>query len=153
MRHAFIVDIAASARAVRDLSAGGVFVADAEVALEDVCNVILRAGTTELRVVARVVLVTDEGAGLEIDGLTNETRQRIAELVEIAQHLDLERRKTLTGLLATEAGRRRPLGSLPPENRRVGGHRLATGSIAPPSQSTVEAGERELSKPGDDDDD
>jgi hypothetical protein len=133
MRHAFIVDIAESSRAVRDLSAGGVFVADAHVELQDVCNVILRAGAAELCVEARVVLVTEEGAGLQIDGFTSDMRERIASLVEIARLLDLERRKTLTGSLASFAGRR-PHGSIPPATRPAGSHRLASGSIAPPSR-------------------
>ena len=132
MRHAFVLDIAADLRAVRDLSAGGVFVANAEVQLEDECSLILRAGTVELRVVARVVLVTEEGAGLEIVELTSETRQRIAELVE---HLDLVPAKTLTGELASRGVRRKPDASFPPRTRRnSGSHRLASGSIAPPSQ-------------------
>lgn len=133
MRHAFIVDIAEDSRAIRDLSAGGVFVTNAEAELDDECNLILRAGATELRVVARVVLVTQEGAGLEIVAMTNETRQRIAELVEIARHLDLVPAKTLTAELASRGLRRKPDASLPPGTQRSGG-RMASGSIAPPSQ-------------------
>src|SRR6476646_7683735 len=90
MKHAFVVDITADPRCMRDLEVGGVYIAGAAVAFDDLCHLVLRAGTEELSVQARAVLVTDDGVGLQIEELTGEVRARIAALVEIAKYVDLE---------------------------------------------------------------
>lgn len=128
MRRAFIVDLTTADRFAKDLEVGGIYIPGATVDLDDECQVVLRAGTEEIRVSARVVLVDDEGAGFEIEGLTPELRKQIISLVEISKYVvDLQRTKTLTGALAeTDAARRRPIGSIPPVTRRA-----AQGSISP----------------------
>ena len=121
MKHAFVVDIAADPRCMRDLEVGGVYIAGATVKFDDVCHLVLRAGNEELTVAARAVLVTEDGVGLQIEALTTETRARIAALVEIAKYVDLERKQTLDKI------RRAPASSIAPNPRA----RVANGSISP----------------------
>jgi hypothetical protein len=124
VRRAFILDLTAEERVASDLSVGGVFVPNATVDLDDECRIILRAGDEDVTVDARVVQITETGAGFQIEGMTDKLRERISALVELAKHvnLDLERKKT-------EAIRRAPVGSIPPVSRRGG--RIAEGSISP----------------------
>ena len=139
MRRAFIVDLTRADRFARDLEVGGIYIAGATVELDDECHVVLRAGTSEISVRARVVLIDDEGAGFEIEGLTPELRKQIFALVEVSKYVvDLERKKTLTRALAdTDATRRRAAGSIAPGTRITPGARLsdgrraAQGSISP----------------------
>src|SRR5437867_1130241 len=103
MRHVFIVDLAADRRAADDLSAGGVFIPEASVGFDDECHIVLRAGAEDLTVVARPVLVTEAGAGFQIEGMVGELRERIAALVAVAKHADVARKTTLTRSLADTA--------------------------------------------------
>jgi hypothetical protein len=129
---AFVVDISGVARAAQDLSAGGVYVPEASVALDQECRILLRAGDAEVMVRARAVLVTEEGAGFQIEEITTELRERIAALVELAKDGGLGRRKTLTRALADgEAMRRSPAGSIPPTTHPARARRIAQGSLSP----------------------
>src|SRR5215204_2469242 len=106
MRHAFVLDLVAHEHAANDLSVGGVFIPNATVGFDDECHIVLRAGFEDVTVVARAVQITDAGTGFQIEGMTRELRQRIAALLALAKHanLDLQRKKTLTRSLAsTEA--------------------------------------------------
>jgi hypothetical protein len=127
VRRAFIVDLSSEAGAAADLSVGGVFIPNASVDFDDECQIVLRAGAEDVTVIARVVHITEAGAGFQIESMTGELRERIAALVELAKHvdLDLERKQTLTRALA-ETTERRAAGSMPPINRR-----MAEGSISP----------------------
>ena len=128
MRRAFIVDLSVEAGAAADLSVGGVFIPNASVDFDDECQIVLRAGSEDITVEARAVQITEAGVGFQIE-MTSELRARIAALIELAKHvnLDLERKKTLTRSLAdTESTVRRAAGSVPPINRR-----MAEGSISP----------------------
>lgn len=133
MRRAFIVDLTSGERFAKDLEVGGIYIAGATADLDDECRVVLRAGTEEIRVTARVVLVDDEGAGFEITDITPELRKQIVSLVDISKYLfDLERKKTITRALAeTDETRRRAAGSIAPDTRRADGRRVAQGSISP----------------------
>jgi hypothetical protein len=131
MRRAFVIDLDVDKRAGDDLSAEGVFIPDADVEFDDECHILLRAGHEDITVIARAVQVTDEGAGFQIVGMTPELRERIASLVALAKHVDLDRKKTLNRWLAgTESSRRAAAGSIPPDTRR-GAARVAQGSISP----------------------
>jgi hypothetical protein len=124
MRRAFIVDLTTADRFEKDLEVGGIYIPGATVDLDDECHVVLRAGTDEITVTARVVLVDDDGAGFEIEGLTPELRSRIVSLVES--------KKTVTRTLAeADATRRHPAGSIAPATRRPDVRRAAQGSISP----------------------
>jgi hypothetical protein len=133
MRSAFLVDLTSGDRFAKDLEVGGIYIPGATGELHDECHVVLRAGTDEISVTARVVLVDEEGAGFEIEGLTRELRKQISGLVEISKHaVDLERKKTITRTLAeTDPTRRRALGSIAPATQRGDGRRVAQGSISP----------------------
>jgi hypothetical protein len=134
VRRAFIVDLAVEERAATDLAVGGVYIPNATVEFDDECHIVLRAGAEDVTVVARAVQITELGAGFQIEGMTRELRERIAALVELAKHvnLDLERKKTLThSLAAAEATRRVAAGSISPINRRGVERRMAGGSISP----------------------
>jgi hypothetical protein len=131
MRHAFVLDLVVDERAASDLSVGGVFIPNATVEFDDECHIVLRAGTEDVTVVARAVQITEAGAGFHIEGMTRDLRERIAALLTLAKHvnLDLQRKKTLTRALAsTEATRRSAAGSIAPTRR---GARIADGSISP----------------------
>jgi hypothetical protein len=131
MRRAFILDLVVEGRAADDLSAGGVFVPNAFVEFDDECQIVLRAGGEEVTVDARAVQILDEGAGFQIESMTPELRNRISALVTLAKHhVDLDRKKTLTRVLADEATRRVATGSIPPTPRRSAA-RVAEGSISP----------------------
>ena len=118
---------------MRDLEVGGVYIAGAAVEFDDQCHLVLRAGTEELSVQARAVLVTDDGVGLQIEELTGEVRARIAALLEIAKYVDLERKQTLDKL------RRSPASSIAPTPRA----RVANGSISPiTAYAPTQEGER-----------
>jgi hypothetical protein len=66
---------------------GGVFAPGAGGKLDEECNVVLRAGQEELHVVARIVMVNEDGVGLEITNRTPEVREQIAMFARIAEHL------------------------------------------------------------------
>jgi hypothetical protein len=130
VRRAFVLDLVADERAANDLSVGGVFIPTATVDFDDECHIVLRAGSHDVKVIARAVHITEAGAGFQIEGMTRELRERIAALITVAKHmnLDLQRKKTLT-LAATDASRRTAAGSIAPSTRR--GARIAMGSISP----------------------
>jgi hypothetical protein len=132
MRHAFVLDLVVDERAATDLPVGGVFIPNATVDFDDECHIVLRAGTVDVTVIARAVQITEEGAGFQIEGMTPELRERIAALLTLAEHvnLDLERKKTVTrSLAAIDAARRTAAGSVAPTTRRSA--RIAEGSISP----------------------
>jgi hypothetical protein len=109
-----------------------VFIPNADVDFDDECHILLRAGHEDITVIARAVQVTEEGVGFQIVGMTRELRDRIAALVTLAKHVDLDRKKTLTRWLAgTEPSRRAAAGSVPPLTARRGAARVADGSISP----------------------
>ena len=132
MRRLFLVDLTSADRFAKDLEVGGIYIPDATVNLDDECHVVLRAGTQEIRVTARAVLVNDEGAGFEIEALTPELRKQILALVDISKYLiSIERKQTLTRVLAeSDPGRRRAAGSIAPGTRAGEGRRVAQGSIS-----------------------
>lgn len=127
---AFIVDLAIEERAATDLSAGGVFIPNATVDLDDQCHIVLRAGLEDVTVVARAVQITETGAGFQIEGMTGALRARLVALVELAKHVDLEREKTRS-LASIGPVRRAAQGSISPSNRRGSERRTADGSISP----------------------
>jgi hypothetical protein len=132
MRHAFVLDLVAEEHAANDLSVGGVFIPNATVDFDDECHILLRAGSEDVTVVARAVQITEAGTGFQIEGMTRELRERIAGLLAVAKHvnLDLQRKKTLTrSLAANDATRRTAAGSIAPSSRRSA--RIAEGSISP----------------------
>jgi hypothetical protein len=136
VRRAFIVDLAVEDRAAADLSVGGVFVPNATVNFDDECQIVLRAGTEDVTVAARAVQISEAGAGFQIEDMTPALRERIASLLTLAKHVnvDLERKKTLTRTRAhapTEELRRAANGSIAPSNRRNADRRMAEGSISP----------------------
>ena len=88
MRRTIILDLAADAKLGKDLViTGGVFAAgETLVKHDELCNVVLRAGQEELHLVARAVMVSDRGAGLEIVGRTSDLRNQIEAFVRIASY-------------------------------------------------------------------
>jgi hypothetical protein len=164
VRHAFILDLGIEERAANDLSVGGVFIPNASVDFDDECHIVLRAGAQEVSVVARAVQVTEDGVGFQIEGMTRELRERIATLIALAKHgnIDLPRKATLTGPTAGGDALRRPaIGSIPPSNRRPD-RRVAQGSLSPlvafaPTQSDEALADKarsaQLAADNDDDDD
>ena len=70
----------------RDLSAGGVFVPNTALALQDECDVVVRAGEQELRLAARVVYVDPaKGSGLELLGFGPAIKEQLAALAPAPQ--------------------------------------------------------------------
>jgi hypothetical protein len=132
MRHAFVLDLVVDEHAANDLPVGGVFIPNATVDFNDECHIVLRAGFEDVTVVARAVQITEAGVGFQIEGMTRELRDRIAALLAVAKHvnLDLQRKKTLMrSLAATEPTRRTAAGSIAPSSRASA--RIAQGSISP----------------------
>jgi hypothetical protein len=92
MRKTIVLDLTADGRMGKDLVAtGGVFAGGATVQLDDECNLVLQAGQEELRLVARVVLVNEAGAGLEVLGRSAELRDQIEAFVRIAAYIAVMR--------------------------------------------------------------
>ena len=92
MRRTIVLELTGDANLGKDLVAtGGVFAAGASIRLDEECNLVLRAGSEELRLVARAVLVNDRGAGLEIVGRTSQVRDQIEAFVRIASYLSVMR--------------------------------------------------------------
>jgi hypothetical protein len=88
MRRTIGVDLAADARLSQEVVlAGGVFAAGASGALDEECNLVLNAGQEELRLVARIVMIQDDGVGLEIMERTPELREHIAAFARIAHYI------------------------------------------------------------------
>jgi hypothetical protein len=94
-RPTVVLDLFADHDLARDLVAGGVFVPECTVGINEDCFLVVRVGDDELRVDARVVFVDPgKGAGLQILGHGPELREKIAAL---AQHVGIEPPKTATG--------------------------------------------------------
>jgi hypothetical protein len=75
-----VLDLAADDHQLaRDLAAGGVFVPDCAAALLEDVELVVRAGESELVVVARVVFVNESGAGLEL-ACSAEQKQQLIDL-------------------------------------------------------------------------
>jgi hypothetical protein len=130
MRHAFVLDLVADERAASDLSVGGVFIPNATVDFDDECHIVLRAGSEDVKVIARAVQITEAGIGFQIEGMTRELRERIAALLALAKHVSLDLHNTVTrSLAATDANRRTAAGSIAPRSTRSA--RIAQGSISP----------------------
>lgn len=76
-----VLDLADDHQLARDLAAGGVFVPDCAAALLEDVELVVRAGETELVLVARVVFVNESGAGLELV-CSAEQKQQLIDLSE-----------------------------------------------------------------------
>lgn len=114
MLRTIVVDLAADERLAKDLVAtGGVFASGAKLKLDDTCNLILRAGQEELQVVARTVLVTDAGSGLEVVGRTSELREQIAAFARIASYLASTKDPRVA---AARASRQDTIPAMPPKH-------------------------------------
>jgi hypothetical protein len=82
------LEVVPGSRAVRDLAAGGAFVQGCVLPLDQECMLVVVAGARELALVARVVLVSAGGAGLELVGFDATLRGRIAEHLAAMTTLD-----------------------------------------------------------------
>jgi len=92
MRRTITLDLAVDAKSGNELAArGGVFAAGAPLRLDEECNLVLRAGQEELRLVARAVMVNDHGSGLEVVGLTSALRDQIAAFARVASYIAVMR--------------------------------------------------------------
>src|SRR5438105_1643370 len=127
MRRTIVLDLTGEARLGKDLVAtGGVFVADAAIRLDEECNLVLRAGSEELRLVARAVLVNERGAGLEIVGRTSQVRDQIEAFARIATYLVVMREdKTTPG----RASRQDTIPTMPPKPEPTAAPPRAKGEI------------------------
>jgi len=74
------LDLAGDHQLARDLAAGGVFVPGCVAQIFDEVELIMRSGTTEITVAARIVFVNASGAGLELLAVSAEQKQKLAEL-------------------------------------------------------------------------
>jgi hypothetical protein len=74
-----VLDLADDHQLARDLAAGGVFVPDCAAALLEDVELVVRAGESELVLVARVVFVNESGAGLEL-ACSAEQKQQLIDL-------------------------------------------------------------------------
>jgi hypothetical protein len=77
-----VLDLADDHQLARDLAAGGVFVPDCAAALLEDVELVVRAGETELVLVARVVFVNESGAGLEL-ACSADQKQQLVELAKL----------------------------------------------------------------------
>ncbi len=87
-----ILDLAGDHQLARDLAAGGVFVPGCAAQIFEEVELIVRSGTTEVMVAARIVFVNASGAGLELLAVSAEHKQQLAELAagEVAPEPDPE---------------------------------------------------------------
>ena len=76
-----VLDLADDHQLARDLAAGGVFVPECQATLLEDCELVVRAGDTELVVQARVVFVNASGAGFELT-CSAEQKQQLAALAK-----------------------------------------------------------------------
>ena len=83
-RPTVVVELGGDARLAGDLMAGGVFVAGCAIALNEDCDLVVRAGAEELVVVGRVVWVDHGGAGLQLLDFDAALKDRIAALAASA---------------------------------------------------------------------
>lgn len=82
-RPTVVVELADYPRFVEDVSAGGVFVPDGDLALNDECELVVRGHGGEIALPARVVYVDPaKGTGLELLGFGPTIRERIVALAQ-----------------------------------------------------------------------
>jgi hypothetical protein len=85
-RPTVVVELAADARHAGDLSAGGIFVDDCALALDDECDLLVRGTSGELRLQARVAFVDiGRGAGLVLIGPRPAIKDQLAALIAATQ--------------------------------------------------------------------
>jgi hypothetical protein len=83
-RPVVVLELAGQPALARDLAAGGVFVPDCTLAMNQECDLVLRGGGRELTVSAQCVWVDGtRGSGLQLIGCDGELKQRIAEMGEV----------------------------------------------------------------------
>jgi hypothetical protein len=75
-----ILDLAGDHQLARDLTAGGVFVPGCAAQIFEEVELIVRAGTAEVTVAARIVFVNASGAGLELLAVSADQKQQLAEI-------------------------------------------------------------------------
>lgn len=80
MAEQVILDLAGDHQLARDLGAGGVFVPGCAAPIFAEVELIVRSGTTEVMVAARIVFVNASGAGLELLAVSAEHKQKLADL-------------------------------------------------------------------------
>lgn len=84
MSRSVVVDLADNPRFVEDVSAGGVFVPDGDLALNDECELIVRGHAGEMALPARVVYIDPaRGTGLELLGFGPTIKERIVALAQV----------------------------------------------------------------------
>jgi hypothetical protein len=80
-----ILDLAGDHQLARDLAAGGVFVPGCTAQIFEEVELIVRAGTAEVNVAARIVFVNASGAGLELLAVSADQKQQLAEIAARAE--------------------------------------------------------------------
>jgi len=73
------VDLGGDERIAKDLGAGGLFVPGCELAIDEECDLVVRAGGEEHTIAARVVWRDESGAGMQL-ACDAETRVHLVEL-------------------------------------------------------------------------
>ena len=82
-RPTVVVELADNPRFVEDVSAGGVFVPDGNLALNDECELVVRGHSGEIALPARVVYIDPaRGTGLELLGFGPTIKERIVALAQ-----------------------------------------------------------------------
>jgi hypothetical protein len=82
-RPTVVVELADNPRFVEDVSAGGVFVPDGDLALNDECELVVRGHSGEIALPARVVYIDPaRGTGLELLGFGPTIKERIVALAQ-----------------------------------------------------------------------
>jgi hypothetical protein len=83
MSRTVLVELADNPRFVEDVSAGGVFVPDGDLALNDECELVVRGHSGEIALPARVVYIDPaRGTGLELLGFGPTIKERIVALAQ-----------------------------------------------------------------------
>ncbi len=86
MSRTIYVELVASSRIANDLSAGGLFVNDDQLAIQDTCELVVFNDGGQLPLPAHVVYVDGNGGvGLELDGFGPELKAQIEALVEAGE--------------------------------------------------------------------
>ena len=83
MSRTVVLELADNPRFVEDVSAGGVFVPDGDLALNDTCELVVRGHGGEIALPARVVYIDPaRGTGLELLGFGPTIKERIVALAQ-----------------------------------------------------------------------